>query len=168
MKRIHPSHIGLILVVAMAILLGYFTAKANGATTDEQPPAWTLLKENLGKDPSKADAVDLGIALRKSLVDRPDLLIPLVQTGAALACKMPYKRAAMLMVVQIAVDARQDRLVDIVAAAYIVCPDGVRGVEDKLVVTPDYEIDESPKWTPPEFPSMTIFSPVTPVVDVRP
>jgi hypothetical protein len=140
-------------------------SRAGAATTRDEPPAWTLLKQELGKDPNKADIVDLGKALRASLKARPDLIIPLVQTCSALACKLPYKRANLLVIVQLAVDARPDRLVECVDAAYAVCPDGVRGMEEKLVVaTPEPE-DLTPKWTPPEFPQFPIWNPVTPVTN---
>ncbi len=162
---VHPAHIGLFFVCLIAIALGYFTARANGATTDTPPPAWTLLKQELGKDPNKADIVDLGKALRSALAARVDLLLPLAQTASSLACRMPYKRAALLVVVQICVDARPDRLVEIVDTCYAICPDGVRGVEEKLVIAVPEEGDLTPKWVPPEFPTTNIWSAVTPVTN---
>lgn len=157
---------GLAVIVTVALLCGWLVTKASGATTTEEPPAWSLLKRELGKDPNKADIVDLGKALRSALKARGDLLLPLAQTASSLACRMPYKRAALLVVVQICVDARQDRLVEIVDTCYAICPDGVRGVEEKLVIAVPEEGDLTPKWVPPEFPPMPIFSPVTGVQDV--
>ncbi len=160
-------HVALVIICLLALLCGYFVAHANGATTTELPPAWELLKKELGGDPAKADIIDLGKALRRALEARPDLLISLTQTGAALACKMRLPRASMLVIVQLAVDSQPNRLVEIVNAAYSVCPDGVRGVEEKLVIaTPEPE-DLTPKWMPPEFPPMPIWQAVTPCVDGR-
>lgn len=158
-------HTALVIICLLAILCGWAVSRAGASTTRDEPPAWTLLKEKLGKPPNKAGPAELGIAMREALQARPDLLIPLVQTCASLACKMPYKRAVMLMVVQTAVDTRPDRLVDIVDAAYAICPDGVRGVEDKLVVATPEPDDLTPKWVPPEFPPTNIWSAVTPVTN---
>lgn len=166
--RIHPAHIGMIIVIAIALLLGWACAHAGA----EPVKPYELLKAELsGDDPYTVPIFRLNAAMVAVMQrDFPDGLSCYIQC-LLIACNSkdhPLNKVVFLCfnASQVFPEAKED----FIRIAQQICPKS--RVSDKVVVEKATNDLGEDLYTPFNFsgiaPPPDIFSPITEVQDHRP